>query len=46
MQKKQFYEAPKAETLAVKFEKAFLQDSPQDDTINAGYRDEYIYREL
>ena len=47
MRKKQFYEAPEAEALAVKFEKAFLQDSPQDDTFSAnGYRDEYNYRDL
>ena len=47
MQKKQFYEAPEAEVLKVKFERNFCE-SPQDqDTISAnGYRDEYLYREL
>lgn len=47
MQKKQFYEAPEAEVLKVKFERNFCESPLDQDTISAnGSRDPYTYRDL
>lgn len=44
MRKKQFYEAPEAELIVVRFEEAFLQGSPQITT--GGSRVVYEYDDL